>query len=117
MVTVPSFMLNTLLVLPPLIDKMDAPGPLITRFFLVILSSPLVSVIVPFRFLANVIASPSLARAIASRSDPGPWSFKLVTLRDAKRIKYPGKQTEHKKSPRTSAQDRSSVVCAFPLRP
>src|SRR6266849_362564 len=38
-------------------------------------------------------------------------------VRDSKRITYPVKLEERKKYPQTSAQDRSSVERAFPLRP
>ena len=44
-------------------------------------SSPLVSVIVwPLSAGSNWIMSPSLAAAIAPRSEPGPLSFMLVTV-------------------------------------
>src|SRR5258708_2531571 len=62
---------------PPLIAKLDAPGPLIVKFVLIV--SVLLSVIVAGKVRLKLIVSPDAALAIASRSEPGPLSFVLVT--------------------------------------
>ena len=78
MVTVfPLLMLKTRLLLLPLTVKRLAPGPVIVRFLL-ISSSPLVSVIVCTPG-STVIVSLSAASAIASRKLPGPLSLVLLT--------------------------------------
>src|ERR1051326_3286711 len=53
------------------------PGPLIVMF-LSITSSPLVKLMVPFT--PKLIVSPSFASASAWRNEPGPLSFRLVTV-------------------------------------
>src|SRR5207237_441994 len=70
---------NTLDELFPLIVRLEAPGPLIVRFLL-IKSSPLVSVMVAGRVRLKLMVSPGAAAAIASRSDPGPLSAWFVTV-------------------------------------
>src|SRR6266853_4328744 len=63
---------------PPLIAKLDAPGPLIVKFVLIV--SVLLSVIVAGKVRLKLIVSPDAALAIASRSEPGPLSFGFVTV-------------------------------------
>src|SRR5882724_4642064 len=71
---------NTLEELFPLITRVEAPGPLIIRSWL-IKSSPLVSVMIAGKVIwAKLIVSPGEAFAIASRSEPGPLSDVLVTV-------------------------------------
>ncbi len=63
----------------PLTVKMPAPGPSMSRFW-VISSSPLVSVMVPVTLLANAMVSPGLAVLIVARNDPAPPSLVFVTM-------------------------------------
>src|SRR6266581_2990750 len=64
--------------LPPLIARDCAPGPLRVRL-LVNDRSPLVNMIVPLTLAANVIVLPGFASAMTWRSDPCPSSLGVVT--------------------------------------
>ena len=60
--------------------RLPAPGPVTIRFVLMA-SSPLVSMMFPVT--AKSIVSPAAALAIACRNEPGPLSATLVTVRVA----------------------------------
>src|SRR5262249_46126400 len=77
--TAPCKMLRTRLVLLPLIVNDCAPDPLIVRSLSWI--SPVVSTIVPIT--ENTIVSPGEALKTAWRSDPGPRSLRLFTVKVA----------------------------------
>ncbi len=77
----PSLMSNTREVSLPLTASLSAPGPSMSRLFL-ISSWSLISVMVwPLRLEAKTMVSPSLALLIVSRSEPAPLSRVLVTVR------------------------------------
>ena len=80
MATMPPVTLKTRLALLPLMARLTAPGPAIDNSLL-ITSSPLVRTMVPVTLKS--IVSPGAAEAIACRSEPGPLSSRLVTVRVA----------------------------------
>jgi hypothetical protein len=87
----------------PLIVKLAEPSPEIRRFS-VTCNSPVESAIVwPLSVGLNVMVSPLAARAIASRSEPGPLSALVTTLRVLK-------------TSRASNRSNWSVVRRFDLR-
>ena len=79
-VTGPRFTPKMLLAWLPLTAKLPAPGPSMSRL-LSMAMAPLVSVMVaPTSAGANLIVSPSLAPAIASRNEPFPLSLAFLTV-------------------------------------
>ena len=75
---------NTRLFPLPETDSTSWPGPTIDTSWFAIVSSPLVSVIVPLRPAAKSISLGPvvlLESMIAWRSEPPPLSFRLVTLK------------------------------------
>jgi hypothetical protein len=77
LIVIPAPIANTMLALLPLTVRLDAPGPVIVRFWLIV-SVPVVNVIVPVTL--KLIVSPGAAEAIAARSEPAPASLVLMTV-------------------------------------
>src|SRR5438105_2059218 len=76
-------MIKTVTESPPLIAREEAPGPLMVRVLLPLLSivsGAVLSVIVAGKLRLKLIVSPELALLIASRSEPGPLSLVVVTV-------------------------------------
>src|SRR5258708_4161291 len=78
MVTLPAVIEKTCTALFPLIARLEAPGPLIVRFELIV--SVLASVIVAGEARLKLMVSPGAAVVIAFRSDPAPLSLLFVTV-------------------------------------
>lgn len=105
--TLPPVILKMRLALLPLMRRLVLPGPAIVRF-LSTTSSPPARVIVPTT--PNAIVSPGAAVAMASRSEPGPLSPVLVTLRVAASATLPGTNMLAR-NPKTTINDTMRLVC------
>src|SRR5262249_11558966 len=85
-------------------EKIPAPGQRRAKFFETS-SSPLVSVIVVGDGSENLMVSPLLAFFRAARSEPGPLSAALVTLRVAERAEGEAAATNAERTRGASGAD------------